>query len=366
MSSPVHNDLDKRSMYAPPWAREVPQQPPEAIIEAIEQLRQERARTAQPPANDEAVAERQPRLLRDRNQRELPLGERSDPNDIEAAMADAVRASWTPHPLDPVTMPEPPKPRLNGPSVGMVARLGGAVAVAAAVALFVIGAVPLPAIDISLNSLNANEGGKAAAVAAQAIDLREARVMKPAAPAVAADAPAAVTLAVAAVPASATFPAPSVTAPPAPPPVVALPTRVPPPSGALPAEVLTAFASIDTASVAPRVQRMDVPPAVAPMPKLPEFRALDRDELAGLVKRGEMLLLEGDVSSARLLLRRAAEAGDANATLMMASTFDRAELARLKVIGIAPDDAQAKTWYAKAVELGSAEAVRRLQQFAQR
>ena len=105
---------------------------------------------------------------------------------------------------------------------------------------------------------------------------------------------------------------------------------------------------------------------MAPQPKLPELRALDRDELAGLVKRGQALLAEGDIASARLLLRRAAEAGDANAALMLAGTYDRAELARLKVIGVAPDHAQAKLWYTKAVEHGSAEAVRRLQQLAQR
>jgi TPR repeat protein len=41
-------------------------------------------------------------------------------------------------------------------------------------------------------------------------------------------------------------------------------------------------------------------------------------------------------------------------------------LAKLKVIGVMHDDAQAKAWYAKAVERGSAEAVHRLQQLAQR
>ena len=54
------------------------------------------------------------------------------------------------------------------------------------------------------------------------------------------------------------------------------------------------------------------------------------------------------------------------AALMLAGTYDRAELARLKVIGVAHDHAQAKIWYTKAVEHGSAEAVRRLQQLAQR
>ncbi len=115
----------------------------------------------------------------------------------------------------------------------------------------------------------------------------------------------------------------------------------------------------------PKIEGPAAQPAAA-QPALPDVRPLDRDELAGLVKRGQTLLAEGDISSARLLLRRAAEAGDAAAALMLAGTYDRAELAKLKVIGVAHDHAQAKVWYKKAVEHGSAEAVRRLQQLAQR
>ena len=108
MSSPVQNDFDRRSMYAPPWAREAPPQTPESIIEAIEQLRQERAQAAALAAAEAATAEAMPRQPRDRNQRELPLERTPEPIDIEAAMADTVRATWTPYSLDPVTMPEPP------------------------------------------------------------------------------------------------------------------------------------------------------------------------------------------------------------------------------------------------------------------
>jgi hypothetical protein len=341
-------------MYAPPWARETPQQTPESIIEAIEQLRQERARAAAAPAESGTAARAEPRQPRDRDEPEPPLVQRPDPGSIEAAMADAVRATWTPHSLDPVTMPEPPPAQLSGPSPAMVARLGGAVAVAAGVALFVTGALPLPSISISLGL---DEASKVISAVAQPIDARQARAPAsvPAPPA--ADPPPRVALAVATLPANPPPPAPV---------VVAMPVKTTPVVPPLPAEILTAFASIDTASVAPRGPKIDAPLAVAPVPKLPQLRAIEREELAGIVKRGEMLLLEGDVSSARLLLRRAAEAGDANATLMLAGTYDRAELARLKVIGIVADDAQAKHWYSKAVEHGSAEAVRRLQQLAQR
>jgi TPR repeat protein len=117
----------------------------------------------------------------------------------------------------------------------------------------------------------------------------------------------------------------------------------------------------------PQGSTIESPPAAAaPSAKPLELRPLDRDEVAGLIKRGEVLLSEGDIASARLLLRRAAAAGDAGAALALAGTYDRAELAKLKVIGVMHDDAQAKAWYAKAVERGSAEAVHRLQQLAQR
>ncbi len=354
MSSPVNDDLDKRVMYAPPWAREAPQQPPQAIVAAIERLRLERLKATQPP-QDAADAERHEQDNRD--QHELPL-ERGGPVDIEVAMADTVRASWRTASLEPVTMPEPPKPRLDGPTWGMIARLSGAVACAAAVALFVSGAVPLPSIGISLKP---SEGAKAASSVMAAFGVSEAGGPTQALPLVVADASAP------ALPASALVPA----ALPANAPAAALPSG-PPISGPAPSDFRTAFASLDTAAVmpapkplGPKIEGPAAQPSAA-QAALPEVRPLDRDELAGLVKRGQALLSEGDISSARLLLRRAAEAGDGAAALMLAGTYDRAELAKLKVIGVAHDHAQAKAWYKKAVEHGSAEAVRRLQQLAQR
>lgn len=350
MSSPVQDHLDKRYMYAPPWARETPQKSPQAILAAIERLRQERLGAAAPSPHDAVAADLSPdQPAEDRHQPELPLGERPSPIDIEAAMADAVRAAWTPPLLAPVTMPPPPKPRLDGPTWGMVVRLSSAVGFAAAAALFFTGAVPLPSIDISLNP---NEGAKAAFALVQAFGVRDARGQKPA-PVLVADASFA-----AALPASA--PVASLPA------SRASPSSAPPPAP-VPSEVLTAFASLDTSTAVasvPAGPKIESAPAAAAAP--PEPRALDRDELAGLLTRGQALLAEGDIASARLALRRAAEAGDATAALTLAGTYDRAELARLKVIGVVHDHAQAKVWYTRAVAQGSAEAVRRLQQLAQR
>jgi hypothetical protein len=108
-----------------------------------------------------------------------------------------------------------------------------------------------------------------------------------------------------------------------------------------------------------------VPPAPKPAAGLPEARVLDymsREEIDGLVKRGQDLLTIGDISGGRLLLTRAAEAGDARASFALAGTYDSAVVATLGAVGAFPDPVKARAWYQKAAEQGSTEAVRRLEQ----
>jgi hypothetical protein len=83
---------------------------------------------------------------------------------------------------------------------------------------------------------------------------------------------------------------------------------------------------------------------------------LASDEIAMLLKRGKDAFSTGDLAAARLLLRRAAEAGSAEAALALGATFDPLVIRRLGAIGAAPDAAQARQWYQKAVALGSATA----------
>ena len=90
-------------------------------------------------------------------------------------------------------------------------------------------------------------------------------------------------------------------------------------------------------------------------------RRLDLEELTALLKRGQELFETGDLASARLLLRRAAETGDARAALILAATYDPNVLKELGVYGATPDVAMAQTWYEKAREFGSREAPRRLE-----
>jgi hypothetical protein len=89
---------------------------------------------------------------------------------------------------------------------------------------------------------------------------------------------------------------------------------------------------------------------------------LDADEIAMLLKRGKDAFSTGDLAAARLLLRRAAEAGSAEAALALGATFDPLVIRRLGAIGAAPDAAQARQWYQKAVALGSPTASQPLAQ----
>jgi len=102
-----------------------------------------------------------------------------------------------------------------------------------------------------------------------------------------------------------------------------------------------------------------VPAETAPPP--PAARRMEADELAALLKRAKGLLTIGDITSARLLLERAADAQEAEAALMLAGTYDPQVLGSRDMRSVTPDPAAAKLWYQKAAQLGSADAKRRLQ-----
>ncbi len=87
---------------------------------------------------------------------------------------------------------------------------------------------------------------------------------------------------------------------------------------------------------------------------------LNSQEITTLMDGGSAYFKRGDFASARLLFRRAAEAGSANAALMLGSTFDPLIIRQFGVIGIEPDVARASQWYEKAEELGSDAASQRL------
>jgi hypothetical protein len=104
-----------------------------------------------------------------------------------------------------------------------------------------------------------------------------------------------------------------------------------------------------------------------PAPRAPAVsRRLDAGELTALVARGNALVATGDLAGARLLYRRAAEAGNARAALTLAETYDPVVLETLGESGLAPNVAMARLWYKKANELGSTEALARLEKLERR
>jgi hypothetical protein len=102
--------------------------------------------------------------------------------------------------------------------------------------------------------------------------------------------------------------------------------------------------------------------AAAPAAAAPPARRMDADELATLMTRAKTLLASGDISPARLLLERAAEAQEASAALMLAQTYDPTVLGAQDIRNITPDPALARSWYQRAAQLGSVDAQRRLTQ----
>jgi hypothetical protein len=101
-------------------------------------------------------------------------------------------------------------------------------------------------------------------------------------------------------------------------------------------------------------------PAVASSPAAPALRGLDAAEIDALIRRGEAFILQGDFAAARLVLRRAAEAGNGRAAVMVGATYDPVMLRRVGAIGVKPEPEQAREWYERAVALGSPDASERM------
>ena len=144
-----------------------------------------------------------------------------------------------------------------------------------------------------------------------------------------------------------------------------------------PEEITTAYQSaIPNGRAAAATPLAAVPPAAAPVAALPPapvpeplipgdaIHRLDPNEIASSLKRADDLIASGDLAAARLVLRRAANAGDARAAMTLAGTYDPVILEKLGVHGIVPDVAMARVWYEKAKKFGSAEAPRRLELLA--
>jgi hypothetical protein len=95
-------------------------------------------------------------------------------------------------------------------------------------------------------------------------------------------------------------------------------------------------------------------PAMAPAQRLTNADA------ARLIARARLLITQGDLAGARMVLQRAAEAGSAPAVFVLAETYDSSVLSAWFTFGTPGDNARAQQLYAEAFAAGIQEAKARL------
>jgi hypothetical protein len=329
MSSLDQDDADKQLQRAVPWVSD-PQHSEqrdsetrrlqEDVIEAAKRLERESAKFPPPRAAESrtAVGFRwpEPRLRDDRVDSE-----------------ERARKIWAQ--LKPEFVSPPAKDGLGLGGLTIAAAALGAMAVSAIVALAVVNVLHYS--TINADALGDERTAKGNSLAAAAFgDL--AKVSEAQAKMTHADEPV--------VPAEtllASVPPNDIAAPKSPSTISPQAVRVEP---ARPEITLPAPPPVPATSAAP-----------PPRPTTP----LPPDEVASLLKRGRDLIAAGDIASARLVLTLVAEAGNAEACFTLAGTFDPSVLANLRSIGVQGDPVKARSWYARAAELGSLEGRQRLQ-----
>ncbi len=345
-------DLDAALMYAPPWARDAEPQPepdPEPAAEADDM--------AEMPPEDDAAddADETPSFLGDR------------------AMLDLRRRLS----LNPEVVPPPPIVLEERPSVVRIAvRLCAVTAVAALVAWVVVSysRLRLRAHDVVQTEIATD----VASPTQGAVKLMHVHTAMPdpaaAPPDEAAAAPAPVHAFAAEentpAPPSADMPQPEQHA------GVSLAVKTPEPASAWPPppQQPSGSAAVQTAAPAggwpappqqPGESIAVQTPAPPPAPAATDTRpTLDAEEIAVLLNRGKAFLNDGDVVSARLVLRRAAEAGSAEAALALGASYDPLVIKQTGAVGVQSDAEQARQWYQRAAALGSNAASRQLANLA--
>jgi hypothetical protein len=107
--------------------------------------------------------------------------------------------------------------------------------------------------------------------------------------------------------------------------------------------------------------RQTVSPSVAPQPPV-----VDASVIAAKMKIGVELMTYGEVTAARVMFQRVAEASDGAGAFALAETYDPLVLGGLRLRErVMPNIALARTWYERARDLGSLEARDRISRLAQ-
>jgi hypothetical protein len=331
-------------LHAMPWAsdprrEEETNRLQEAVIEAAQRMGRDLSGPAFPTAaqaqRQTAVSLRLADALSSRSSGQ-DSGQDNDPqNDLE----EMNRRVWAG--LMPKFVAPPPRESMSLPGIGMTTGLVSAVIAAAAIALVIV-QIPM----ISAGTSSDDEVRSVPSAASSALRRLTRFAAAEAKPGAADTSPVSAGTLLAAVP-------PNEIAVPKPPAPVALPPEILQPSAQPSREVEVARPAIATAK-----------PEAAP--ESGPSNSLTRKEIAGLLRRGQDLVAAGDIASARLVLTHLAEAGVAEASLILAGTYDPAVLATRKMVGVQGDPAKARAWYARAAEQGSSDARRRLDQSALR
>jgi len=324
MSSPVQDDADKQLMHALPWVSDPKRQ------DETRRLQEDVVAAAQRLLDRGLASQTRAQPAQQRTDVGLRLAEprsSEEKRGLEEITARVLAA------LKPEMMPPSLRAETRLPGLGLVAGLVGAVGVAAAIALVVANVVRIPTIAaVSSEEETGRSQSVSTAVLGKLPQIEAAQAS-------------------------------------------VLPAEAPPaPTGPLLASTQTNAVTVATPSVAAPLTSPTVAPAqpdtnaptTAAVPEPRPAVSLSRDEIASMLKRGQDLIAAGDLASGRLMLTHVAEAGVAEASFILAGTFDAAVLANLRVVGVQPDPAKARAWYARAAEQGSIEAKQRLQQSALR
>jgi hypothetical protein len=133
-----------------------------------------------------------------------------------------------------------------------------------------------------------------------------------------------------------------------------------PSSTEIPTE-LPAAKPASTAPVQSAATREPAPTSLAAPAAAAPGSHLSAAEISDLLGQGDAHLRMGDFASARLFYERAAVAGDSQAALRLAATFDPNFLSRAGLRNVRGDAAEARLWYNRALNLGAAEAKYRLE-----
>jgi hypothetical protein len=104
----------------------------------------------------------------------------------------------------------------------------------------------------------------------------------------------------------------------------------------------------------------------APETKSPFGKNASEDDARTLFEQGKLRLAEGDVVGGRMFFKKAADGGDAQAAIALGATYDPALFSQLGVKGMHPDVEMARRWYQRAADLGSKDALDRIDRLDQK